>query len=99
MTDNYVNRGDYLLGVHKKEDGKFYAQCKNPFERYSNGKTKVVHLGSFTREVDAHVRWAEEKYNIAIRLTNCNKNNRNNVLGLNLVFKYKSILDKAKELI
>ena len=56
MTDNYVNRGDYLLGVHKKEDGKFYAQCKNPFERYSNGKTKVVHLGSFTREVDAHVR-------------------------------------------
>ncbi|UUW39772.1 hypothetical protein VP14_085 [Vibrio phage VPMCC14] len=98
MTDNLINRGLYLLGVHRKPDNKFYSQCKDPFSRYANGKTKVKHLGVFDNEIDAHIRWAEEKYIQSIELTNCEINNKNNILEDNLILTYEKILNNARSL-
>lgn len=98
MTDNLINRGEWPLGVHKRTDGKFYSQCKDPFQRYSNGKTKVIHLGVFSNPIDAHITWAEKKLEFAIKLTNCPINNVNNILGDYLIITYHKILEEARRL-
>jgi hypothetical protein len=97
MVDSSTKRGLYLLGAHRRNNG-YISQCKDPFSRYEHGATKVKHLGVFDNEVDAHIRWAEEKYKQAAKLTECSVNNINNILGDSLVITYEKILNKARSL-
>ncbi len=95
LTDSLSARGEQPLGVYLRK-GKYIAQCKDPFNRQSNGKTAYLHLGSFNSAEEAHLVWAKCKYNFAKRLTACLKNNPKNILGNFLVDTYKIILEEAK---
>lgn len=63
ITDSRAARGEWLMGVcwHKR-DGKFRAQCNNPFTK------KREHLGYFTYEQEAHEAWLKRKLELAHEL-------------------------------
>ena len=62
-NDHGAKRGEWLIGVcWNKRDGKFIAQCRNPFTK------KQEHLGLFTSELEAHQAWLKRKLEHAYAL-------------------------------
>ena len=66
MIENIRQRGDYMIGVcrYTVEDVKkpFKARCKDPFSE------KIIHLGTFSSELEAHKAWQERKHQYACQL-------------------------------
>ena len=63
LVDSGAIRGAWPLGVYwKKDNGKFKAQCNNPFTK------KREHLGYFTDPQAAHEAWRKRKYELALAL-------------------------------
>lgn len=62
LTESSSVRGNYLIGViwHKR-DRIFTARCKD-------GSGKLMHLGGFKTELEAHQAWLAAKQNIARKL-------------------------------
>ena len=52
-------RGDYPIGVHLYQTGKYQARCQNPF----SGKQE--HLGYFSTQEEAHEAWRKRKHELA----------------------------------
>lgn len=62
-TDSGASRGEWLIGAYwHKRDGKFIAQCSNPFTK------KREKLGYFDCEQEAHNAWAKRKLELAHEL-------------------------------
>ena len=62
-TDRAADRGEWPIGVDwHKRDGKFRAQCNNPF----SGKKE--HLGYFTCPDEAHEAWRARKHELALQI-------------------------------
>lgn len=63
VLDRNKCRGEYMLGVNKKEGrNRFTACCNNPLEN------KQEYLGSFLTELEAHLAWKSRKHQIACLL-------------------------------
>lgn len=61
--DQAAARGEWLIGVcWTKRDGKFIAQCSNPFTK------KIEKLGYFDCEQEAHETWLKRKLELAHEL-------------------------------
>lgn len=60
MTDHGSARGEWPIGAYwNKRDGKFRAQCRNPFTR------KNEYLGVFVCHVSASQAWRARKHELA----------------------------------
>lgn len=60
LTDSKASRGSYMVGVSWYKAGeKFRAQCKDG---------KIVYLGSFDTEIEAHLAWKSYKHKLACKL-------------------------------
>ena len=60
VIDRGASRGEWMIGVdYNKRDGKFRAQCQNPFTR------KNEFLGYFDSEQEAHNAWVKRKLELA----------------------------------
>ncbi len=62
MTDRRNHRGEYPLGVHKHQGGKYQARCGD-----SSGKR--VHLGTFNTPEDASRAYKKCKREVALKLS------------------------------
>lgn len=61
--DRGAARGEWMIGASwHKRDGKFQANCKNPFTK------KSEHLGLFSCELEAHQAWLKRKLELAHEL-------------------------------
>lgn len=62
LTDSNANRGECMIGVSwKKHIRKFQSQC-------ADGEGRIIHLGLFDNELEAHLAWKACKHKLACKL-------------------------------
>ena len=62
LLDHANARGNYMIGAYRyKLAGKFTAKC-------NDGTGKLVHLGYYITELEAHLAWKAYKHNLACKL-------------------------------
>lgn len=88
IVDCKRSRGDCLLGCYKLPNGKYRAKCNNTF------MSKQEHLGEFVTQEEAHLAWAERKYELAVKLSK-SKYVDNPLVGDKIVEKYERIMQDA----
>ena len=62
VLDNQAQRGLYLIGVNKRQIGKYSARCKDPMTG------KKLHLGDYNTPTLAHTAWLQCKLAFATKL-------------------------------
>jgi hypothetical protein len=87
IVEKGLNKSKYLLGAYIRPDGRFSSTVMG-----LDGKLKYI--GNYATEEEAHLAWAKEKWQLAIKFSSEQKDPR---IVEALISRYKNYADKAAD--